>query len=157
MGCGGSKDEVAVGNTVAAKSLQLNKSLPPNTSLGEKPSLPSVDSAASETKEVVAALISKDSPDRYFSSRKDEEAIAAGNVLNKDDDQLLADSISEVEDSSVVKKEVVIVSDGDAKLIAEGSGSQDEKASAGGEDVKEKVVASFEEKDSEETIAEKKN
>ncbi|KAH0465510.1 hypothetical protein IEQ34_005613 [Dendrobium chrysotoxum] len=151
MGCGGSKDEVAVGNTVAAKSLQLNNSLPPNTSL------PPVDSAASEVKEVVPALISKDSPDRYFSSRKDEEAIAAGNVLNKDDDQLLADSISEVEDSSEVKKEVVIVSDGDAKLIAEGSGSQDEKASAGGEDVKEEVVASFEEKASEETVAEKKN
>ncbi|PKU66426.1 uncharacterized protein LOC110115650 [Dendrobium catenatum] len=154
MGCGGSKDEVAVGNTVAAKSLQLNNPLPSNTSL------PPVDSAASETKEVVAApLISKDSPDRYFSSRKDEEAIAAGNVLNKDDDHSLADSISEVEDSSVVKKVVVIVSDGEAKkLVAEGSGSQDEKTSAGGEDVKaEVVVAPFEEKASEDTVAEKKN
>ncbi|XP_020584834.1 uncharacterized protein LOC110027661 [Phalaenopsis equestris] len=164
MGCGGSKDEIAAGNTVAAKSLQSNKPSTPNSSTNQlseqKPSVPVVDSVASEKKEAAPAapaeaLISKESPDRYFSSRKDEEAIAGGNVLNKDEDQLLADSVSVVEDSSEVKKDVLIGGDGEAKIFAEVPKSEDEKASAeGGKDSK---GTSYEEKVSEENAAKKKN
>ncbi|KAG0482409.1 hypothetical protein HPP92_010493 [Vanilla planifolia] len=165
MGCGGSKEEVATGNTVSAKSLQRKKSDLPkgsavaphadtekkpvsvepdaNTDGSQKETAEEAEKASKETVEEIGQgkMVSKESPD---SSKKEEEATVGVTIDNG-----AAAAMVAVEKGDVSAKEGTETSTNPASDV--------DKQSAKDSKEEEEVTLNEENKGSDLDNAEKKN